>query len=108
VWLVRDGEVLAAAERPATRRGRARGLLGRDGIDGAMVLQPCRQVHTFRMRFAIDIAFFDRDGTVLRTGTLAPWRVSPVVWRAAAVLEAEAGALARWGLGVGDRIEIKP
>ena len=108
MWLVRDGEVLAAAEQPATRRGRAKGLLGRDGIDGALVLRPCRQVHTFRMRFAIDIAFFDRDGMILRTGTLAPWRVSPIVWRAAGILEAEAGALDRWELRVGDRIALKP
>ena len=108
MWLVRDGEVLAAAERPATRRGRAKGLLGRDGVDGVLVLQPCRQVHTFRMRFAIDVAFFDRDGVIRRECTLAPWRVSPLVWRAVGVLEAEAGALDRWELRVGDRIEIKP
>ena len=57
--------------------GRA-GLLGRDGIDGVMLLRPCRNVHTFRMRFAIDVAFCDRDDVVLRTTTLAPGRISPV------------------------------
>ncbi len=106
-WLLRDGQVVATAEVPAGSRGRARGLLGRDGIEGVMVLRPCRHVHTFRMRFPIDVAFCDRAGTVLRVRTLAPGRLSPLVWRAAFVLEAEAGAFARWGVHAGDRIEVR-
>jgi hypothetical protein len=106
-WLVRDGEVVAPAEVPAGARGRARGLLGRDGIDGVMVLRPCRHVHTFRMRFPIDVAFCDRSDVVLRVCTLAPGRLSPLVWRAAYVLEAEAGAFARWGVQSGDRLEVR-
>ena len=46
-----------------------RGLLGRDGIEGALLLRPARSVHTFRMRFAIDVAFCDRDLRVLRVVT---------------------------------------
>ena len=107
MWLVRDGQVLAAAEEPPRARGRARGLLGRDGIDGVMVLRPCRNVHTFGMRFAIDVAFCDRDDVVLRTTTLSPGRISPVVWRAAYVLEAEAGAFERWDVRVGDHLELR-
>jgi hypothetical protein len=107
VWLVRDGEVLAAAEMARTRRERSRGLLGRDGFAGAMVFRKCRQVHTVGMRFAIDVAFCDADGRVLRISTLRPWRISALVWRAATVIEAEAGAFERWGLRVGDRVEVK-
>lgn len=107
MWLVRDGQVLAGAEEPVGSRGRARGLLGRDGIAGAMVLRPCRNVHTFGMRFAIDVAFCDRDGRVLRTCSLPPRRISPVVLRAAFALEAEAGALERWNLRVGDQVELR-
>ncbi len=107
MWLVRDGQVLAAAEEPAGSRGRARGLLGRDGIDGVMVLRPCRNVHTFGMRFSIDVAFCDRDGRVLRTCTLRRRRISPVVLRAAFALEAEAGALARWNVTPGDHLELR-
>ncbi len=65
------------------------------------MLRPCRHVHTVGMRFPIDVAFCDAEGTVLRTATLAPWRVSPVVRRAAFVIEAEAGAFERWRLTVG-------
>jgi len=70
-WLLRDGEVLAALEVADTRRDRRRGLLGRDGIDGALLLRPARSVHTFRMRFAIDVAFCDRNLVVLGTCTMA-------------------------------------
>jgi hypothetical protein len=107
VWLVRDGEVLAAAQTARTRRERTRGLLGRDGFTGALVFRRCRQVHTFGMRFAIDVAFCRADGLVLRIVSLRPWRLSPLVWRAAFVIEAEAGAFERWGLLVGDQVEVK-
>jgi uncharacterized membrane protein (UPF0127 family) len=106
-WLVRDGEVLATAEVAASRRERTRGLLGRDGTTGAMVFRRCRQVHTLGMRFPIDVAFCADDGRVLRVSSLSPWRVSPLVWRSAFVIEAEAGAFERWALRVGDRIEVK-
>ncbi|MFM7059859.1 MAG: DUF192 domain-containing protein [Actinomycetes bacterium] len=107
MWLVRDGAVLASAEAASGRRARRRGLLGRPGLDGALVLRPCRQVHSIGMRFAIDVAFCDREGRVLRTATLRPGRVSRPVLRAAWAVEAEAGAFARWGLAAGDLIEVR-
>jgi uncharacterized membrane protein (UPF0127 family) len=107
MWLVRDDEVLATAEVAPNRRARRRGLLGRDAIDGVLVLRPCRHVHTFRMRFAIDVAFCDVNGIVLRTCCLPPGRLSPVVRRAAFAVEAAAGAFERWRLKPGDRIELR-
>jgi uncharacterized membrane protein (UPF0127 family) len=106
-WLVRDGEVLAAAEIAGDAHARRRGLLRRDSFEGAFVLRPCRHVHTIGMRFAIDIAFCDGSGLLLRTATIAPWRLSPVVRRAAFVIEAEAGAFDRWRLYRGDLVELR-
>jgi uncharacterized membrane protein (UPF0127 family) len=106
-WIVRDGDVLATAEIACTSRARRHGLLGRDGLDGALVLRPCRSVHTLFMRFPIDVAFCDRDGVVLRTCSLRPWRLSPFVARAGFAVEAEAGAFERWRLHPGDQLEIK-
>jgi uncharacterized membrane protein (UPF0127 family) len=106
-WLVRAHDVLAAAEVARTGRDRRRGLLGRDGIDGALVLRPCRHVHTIGMRFSIDVAFCDREGTVLRVCSLRPWRLAPVVFRARFVIEAESGAFERWSLRPGDTVEIE-
>jgi uncharacterized membrane protein (UPF0127 family) len=106
-WLLRDGEVLASLEVAEGRRARSRGLLGRDGMDGALLLRPCRSVHTLGMRFAIDVAFCDGELQVLRVVTLPRHRLSRPVWKARAVIEAEAGAFARWGLRPGDTVEVK-
>lgn len=107
VWLVRDGDVLASAEIADRAVDRRKGLLGRDGIDGACVLRPCRQVHTLGMRFPIDVAFCDARGQVLRTCSVAPWRLTRPVWRSAFVVEAVSGAFERWRLRPGDRIEVR-
>jgi uncharacterized membrane protein (UPF0127 family) len=99
--------VLASLEVASTLRERTRGLLGRDGVDGALLLRPARSVHTAGMRFSIDVAFLDREFVVLRVQRMRPWRVSRLVWRARSVLEAEAGAFSMWGLCPGDRLEIR-
>lgn len=62
-------------EIAASYAARTRGLLGRDGIDGAMLLTPAASVHTFRMRFAIDVAYLDRDFRVLAVVTMEPGRL---------------------------------
>jgi uncharacterized protein len=105
-WLLRDGDVLATVEVADGWRARTRGLLGRDGIDGALVLFPCRQVHTFGLHFPIDVAFCSRDGKVLRTISLRPWRTCLPVPRARFAVEAEAGAFDRWRLRPGDVVEV--
>lgn len=106
MWVICDGRVVAAAEVAATRAAGRHGLLGRDGVEGALVLRRARQVHTIGMRFAIDVAWCDRRGRVLRVETIAPGRVSRIVWRAATVIEATAGAMVRWGVVPGARIEV--
>ncbi len=106
-WLLRDGEVLAAVEVVTSLGERAVGLLGRDGIEGAMLLKPARSVHTFGMRFPIDVAFCDGDLRVLDTLTLRRQRMTRPRWRARSVLEAEAGAFDRWRLRHGDQLEIR-
>jgi uncharacterized protein len=105
-WLVRDGDVLASVEVCSTRRARRAGLLGRNGLEGFLVLRPCRQVHTVGMRFPIDVAWCAGDGEILRISELRPGRVSRVVWRSRFVIEAQAGAFARWNLATGDVVEV--
>jgi len=106
-WLMRDGKVLASLEVPKTRRARALGLLGRDGIEGAMLLERVRSVHSFGMRFDLDIAYVDVDGQVVRILRLPQNRLAPPVWKAHSVLEAEIGSFSYWGLNVGDELEFR-
>ncbi len=107
VWLVRGKDVLCSVEVADAPAQRMRGLLGRDGIEGALLLPRCRSVHTLGMRFPIDVAFLNRNGRVV--GVVAPmrrWRLGRTRFRASQVLEAEAGTFDRWGLAVGDVLGI--
>ena len=106
-WLVCDGRVLASLEVAEGRRARGRGLRGRGGVDGALLLRPCRSVHTFGVRFPIDVAFCDRDLRVLRIVTVPRNRVTRAVLRAGAVVEAEAGSFERWGVRPGMQLEVR-
>jgi uncharacterized membrane protein (UPF0127 family) len=105
-WLLCDGIRVAPVEVASLPGERSRGLLGRDGIDGALLLAPAVVVHTFGMRFALDVAFCDRDLRVLGVATMPRYRLSRPRIRARAVLEAEAGAFARWGVKRGSRLAI--
>lgn len=104
-WLVKGETVLASACIASTRAERRRGLLGRDRVDGVMVL-PVGSVHTFGMKMSIDVAFCDADCNVLRVSTLAPWRIA-VCKGARKVIEAEPGAFATWGVTAGSRLQIR-
>jgi uncharacterized membrane protein (UPF0127 family) len=106
-WLLRDDEVLASLEIATSMTDRSRGLLGRDGIEGALLLRPARSVHTVGMRFDLDVAFCDAELVVLDTVTMARWRLGLPRRGACCVLEAEAGAFERWRLRPGDRLEVR-
>jgi uncharacterized protein len=109
-WLLRSGEVLASTELATSRRDRRRGLLGRDGIDGALLIEPARSIHTVGMRFAIDVAYCRRTGEdleVLDVASMPPWRIGVPRLRAGCVIEAERGAFDRWGLARGDLLQVK-
>lgn len=99
--------VVVPVEVAASYAARTRGLLGRDGIEGAMLLTPAASVHTFRMRFAIDVAYLDRRLRVVALTTMPPGRLGLPRLRARHVLEAEAGAMAAWGLRVGSVLRLR-
>jgi uncharacterized membrane protein (UPF0127 family) len=106
----RTGGIVATRIEPAwdssTRR---RGLLGRDRLEAgtAMILAPCSSVHTFFMRFPIDVVHVARDGRVLRIReSVRPWRVSGSL-RAYATIELAAGSVRSADLRVTDRLAIE-
>lgn len=107
VWLVDEGRVLASAARAVSRRARRTGLIGQKQIVEPLVIRPCRWIHTFGMKVPIDVAYLDSSGIVVRIESLRTWRVSAPVWRARTVIEAERGSFERWGLHLGDVIEVR-
>ena len=106
-WLVCDDRVLATVEFATSWRERALGLLGRDEFESALLLRPALSVHTLGMRVPIDVAHLDKGLVILKTATMGRHRIGLPVWRARAVLEAEAGSFARWGIIPGDRLEVR-
>jgi uncharacterized membrane protein (UPF0127 family) len=107
-WLLRDGDVVCAldmADSPAERRA---ALRARDRWDGALhVAGGTRAVHTAGAKFPIDVAFLSVDQTVVRVTHLKPWRVAICGSAVHSRVETEAGSLERWGVRVGDQLEVR-
>ncbi|MDQ0583175.1 DUF192 domain-containing protein [Streptomyces rishiriensis] len=101
-----EGGLRVPLEIAASYRARTRGLLGRDSVDGAMLLSPAGSVHTFRMRMPIDVAYLDRRLRVIAVRTMRPGRLGLPRLRSRHVLEAAAGAMEGWGLRAGVRVEV--
>ena len=94
-----------------THWSRMRGLLGTSPSDFrngcGLWIVPCRGVHTWAMRFPIDVVYLDRARSVIHIERdLSPWRFAPVRMLAASVLELPCQTVSETGTAVGDRIEI--
>lgn len=107
----RTGEVLADALLPALdRASRKTGLLKHSSLahGEAMLIAPSNAVHTWFMKFDLDLVFVRRDGRVVKTRAgVKPWRMSGAL-RAFAVIEMRAGTLAERDTRPGDVLEVVP
>ena len=108
---VETGLVVANRVTVATSHAdRAIGLLGRSHLEPgeALWIAPCRGVHTWFMRFSIDILAMDKDGMVVdAVSTLKPWRMRLPRHGAFSVLELPAGTLLDARTTLGHRITIQ-
>jgi hypothetical protein len=113
VVIAGSGRLLATAEVADSAQSRTKGLLGRDRLPAGqgLILEPCRLIHTFMMRFAIDVVFYDRGRRVTRAvANVRPSRFAWGGWRARTTLELPAGALAAGGfdLAPGTQLRLEP
>lgn len=109
VNVTRNKIIASRVEKADDFVSRGVGLLGRAGLpEGeALWLIPGKSIHTFFMRFAIDVLFLDPKLTVVKViEDMKPWRVSPWVSEAESVLELPAGAL-KGSVAVGDLLEMR-
>jgi uncharacterized membrane protein (UPF0127 family) len=107
----RSGLLVAAVLEPAfDSASRKRGLLGRDGLPSsyALVIAPCNMVHTFFMRFAIDVLIVSRRGLVVKAAAAVPARRLVGAFRGFAVIEMAAGQLALSDTRAGDVVILAP
>ena len=105
-----DGTVIAEhLEIADTIWSRFMGLMFRGELPAGhgLLIRPCSSIHMFFMRFALDAAFVDGDGRVIRVYPgLKPWRTTRIVRGAKACLELPAGTLGAAGVGVGDVLRL--
>jgi uncharacterized membrane protein (UPF0127 family) len=106
----RTGEVLAYRGRMADNfKTRTVGLLGdvRLHEDEALIIKPCWSIHTFFMRFPIDVLFLDKHGKVRKLiHSMPAWRMA-ASWGAHDTIEMAPGVLQDIDVQVGDPIEIR-
>ncbi len=98
--------ILSPNARRADRLlARVKGLLGTERLPRgeALILDPCNSIHTFFMRYAIDVVFLDRSLRVVALlETVPPFRFSPVFWNARLCVELPAGTCREVGVKAGD------
>ena len=108
---VETGLIMANRVTVASRRlERAVGLLGRSHLEvgDALWITPCHGVHTWFMRFSIDVIALDADGVIVdAVSMLKPWRMRLPRPGACSVLELPAGTLVTAPVRVGHRIQIE-
>lgn len=97
-------------EVAGSNTARRKGLLGRDQLaeGGGMWITPCESVHTFFMRFPIDLIYLDRKHRIRKVRhSVTAWRVS-ACFAAHSVLELPAGVACATGTQCGDIVEFAP
>ena len=77
-----------------TRASRVKGLSKLPALPPrtGLHIPRCRSVHTFRMRFALDLIWLDGDGAVVRVDRAVPRLRMRTCLRARSVVECDAGA----------------
>jgi uncharacterized membrane protein (UPF0127 family) len=101
-----DSAPVGEVEVARSFTSRSKGLLGRNGVPTGLVLHPASSVHTFGMRFAIDVAYVARDGRVLAVTTMPPQRIGLPRPRTRWILETEAGRMSDWGVRPGCTLSV--
>lgn len=86
---------------------RLRGLIGTASLENeaGLLIIPCSSVHSFFMRYPIDVVFLDHNNRVLKIlYSLPPYRIGPMVKGARKALELKAGVVSATGTEIGDQI----
>lgn len=105
------GTILAdRATAAATSRERRTGLLRHESlVEGeGLWIAPCEAIHTFGMKFSIDVVFLDRSRRIVKIREALPARRIAVCLRAHSVLELPAGTVRRTATAVGDQLAFEP
>ncbi len=106
----RQIELADRVELAGSGAKRSKGLLGRTGLGPGegMWIVPCEAVHTFWMKFALDLVYLDRQHHVAKIKrNVPPWRLSACL-TAHSVIEFAAGSIRESDVQPGDKLEFLP
>ena len=106
----RTGEVIVSRGKLATSAAsRAVGLVGKKGLapDEALIIRPCWSIHTWFMRFKIDVLFLSKDGMVRKVIQSMPTYRFAASWGAHDTIEMAPGTLRGRDVAVGDPVDIR-
>jgi uncharacterized protein len=110
VNLTRGIALVTSLEVAGSGKRRRKGLLGRDGLapgEGLWII-PCESVHTFFMRFPIDLVYLNKEHRVRKVrSAVGAWRLSACLF-AHSVLELPAGTIRETKTERGDQLEFEP
>ena len=109
--LTRSSDLAARVRRADRPWSRLLGLLGRGSLarDEGLLLTPCTSIHTFFMRFAIDVLYLDRNHLVVKAvQSLRPYRLSACLRGGHSVLELPVGVIEASGTQAGDQLAFGP
>jgi uncharacterized protein len=108
--VTRQTELARCAEVADHGAARNKGLLGRTSLppgEGLWIV-PCESVHTFFMKFPIDLVYIDRNKKVKKVrNNVPPWRLSACL-SAHSIIELPAGTILRTQTVSGDTLEFSP
>lgn len=108
--LTRNTELATQAEVAETSAARSKGLLGRTDLPAGsgMWIVPCESVHTFFMKFPIDLVYIDRHRKVKKVrSSVPPWRLSACL-SARSIIELPSGTILHTQTAPGDQLEFCP
>jgi hypothetical protein len=108
--LTRNSVLATRMEVADSAAARKKGLLGRERLlagEGLWII-PCESVHTFWMRFPIDLVYLDRKKRVCKVkSSVSPWRLSACLW-AHSIIELPSGTISETQTRAGDILEFSP
>ncbi len=106
----RTGRLIAGRVRVAQDlKSRHVGLLNRGsmGVDEGLLIKPCNSIHTFFMKFGIDVVFLSRQGMVVKIAkNIKPFRLESCHIKGYMTLELTGGVLKEFDIKIGDYIDF--
>lgn len=106
----RQTRIAGNVEKAHSTLRRMKGLLGKKAMpeNYGLWIKPCQSIHTFFMKFPIDVIFLSSDLHVVEIApSIKPFRLSSWVHSAQSVLELASGSIANSGTQIGDKVEFR-